>query len=557
MKKNKLIISSIAAFTAVLTISCNKDFLNKPFQRQLEDATFWTNANDAYLALNACYNQIDGGEGMIYDDGKTDNAYAQYPWESNATEISLGDVTPATGVDWDFTAIRRVNNFLDKVEPIAMDENLKKRFKAEARFLRAYRYANMMNNFGDVPLITYLPDLTNWAVPRNKREDIFKFVVDELTAVAEDLPASYANGKYNERGRVTKGAAYALLARVNLYESKWQAAADAAQKVMGMGYDLFTVTTESEADKLDNYAKWVDFTNADEEKRFRLGLRSYEQLFWEQNENNVEVILDRQYIKEKDPKYLNTYLLSDDLGGWSSVTPTQELINDYMSFKTGEPITAITPAERAIRFAARKTNPAFYAEYKNRDPRFYASILFEGNPWNAIDDAYEFVWVIGGNNCSKTGFNFRKMVDPVAYRAHLDNYSNQILIRYAEVLLTYAEAKNEAGGATPDASVYDALDKIRVRAGMAKVDRTKINTKEKMQAFIRQERRIELALEGHRYMDIRRWKTAPTVMHTIQDLQNGLVQTRAWDNKLYLMPVPQSEIDINPKLKPNNPGYIE
>ena len=92
---------------------------------------------------------------------------------------------------------------------------------------------------------------------------------------------------------------------------------------------------------------------------------------------------------------------------------------------------------------------------------------------------------------------------------------------------------------------------------MPVLNRAKLNTKELLREAIRNERRVELVLEGQRFMDIRRWKIAPVVMTNLYDLENGLVQTRRWDNKLYLMPVPQADIDKNPKLKPNNPGYTQ
>lgn len=547
------IISAITA--ASLLLSCNKDFLDRPPQNQLSEGTFWTGEKDVYAALNAIYNQIDGGENSIFEDGASDNAHAQYPWESNATTISLGDVTTSMNEGWNFTAIRRVNYFLENADKVQMDAALKERFKAEARFMRAFRYFNMTNNFGDVPLITKTLTVEESYVARTPKAEVLKFVLDELTAIAVLLPASYSGGKNNEKGRITKGAVIALKARVHLYNEQWQAAADAASQVMSMGYELFTISAEDAKDQADDYAQWVNFANATEAAKFRLGLRSYEKLFWQTNESNKEVILDRQHIPEKDAQFVNTYLLSDDLGGWSSVAPTQSLVDAYQSFKTGEAVTPVAPDTRATLYAARGTNPAFYDEYKNRDPRFYATVLFDKSPWNFIEQGYVFKWVKGGNNCSKTGYNFRKYVDPPTWAAQVDNHANHIIIRLAEVLLTYAEAKNEVSG--PDASIYDAVDRIRTRAGMPVLNRAKLNTKELLREAIRNERRVELVLEGQRFMDIRRWKIAPVVMTNLYDLENGLVQTRRWDNKLYLMPVPQADIDKNPKLKPNNPGYTQ
>lgn len=553
MKQYKfLVVTVLMAFGPLL--SCNKDFLDRPPQNELSQNSFWTSEKDAYMALNAIYAVMDGGAGSIYEDGATDNAHAQYPWESNATTISLGDVTTTMDEGWDFNPIRRVNYLLENIDKVPMDEALKERFSAEARFVRAFRYFNLTNNFGNVPLFTQTLTVDEaLKISRSPRAEVLQFVTTELAAIANILPASYSGGKNNEKGRITKGAALALKARVHLYNSQWQEAVAAAQQVMGMGYELFSVAGEDEKGAADNYAAWVDFASADEEAKFRTGLRSYEKLFWEANEGNVEIILDRQYLEETDPQYNNLYLLSDDLGGWSSVAPSQNLVNAYQSFKTGDDIVPPTPAQRAAMYANRATDPAFYNEYKNRDPRFYASILFDKAPWNTIEAGYEFIWVKGGNNCSKTGYNFRKLVDPMIWGQQIDNHANFPALRYAEVLLTYAEAKNELSG--PDATIYDAIDKIRTRAGMPVLDRTKFSTKDQLRTAIRQERRIELALEGHRFMDIRRWKIAPGVMTTIYNLENGLVQTRRWEDKLYLMPVPQSEIDKNPNLLPNNPDY--
>ena len=332
----------------------------------------------------------------------------------------------------------------------------------------------------------------------------------------------------------------ALKARAYLYDGQWQQAADAASQVMGLGYSLFKVTTQDPYQAKDLYSKWVNFADAADSSRFCLGLSSYEALFYQKNNGNSEVILDRQYIKQIDVNYFNTLLPPGSIGGWSSLALTQSLVDSFASYKTGEAVTPTDPAQRATFYNAK--DPAFVNEYKNRDPRFYASILFETAPWNAIEDKYKFKWVEGGSNMSQTGYNFRKMVDPAIFHEQVDNYANMILIRYAEVLLTYAEAKNEVSG--PDGTVYDALDAIRTRAGMPVVDRAKYGDQTSLRALIRNERRVELALEGQRYMDIRRWKIAPQVMSTINNIKNSQAQQRVWTDKLYLMPVPQSQIDL-------------
>jgi len=521
----------------------------------VSEETFWKTENDVYLAVNGIYATLPG-DGIIYEDGASDIAHAQYPWESTATSVSSGIVSTALNAGWNYEIVRKSNYFLENVDKATMDEALKNRYKAEVRFLRAYRYFNMASKFGGVPLITKVLGFTEEElnVPRASKDEVISFVLKELDEVANILPNSYAGGKNNEKGRITKGAVLALKSRILLNEAKYAEAAAAAQEVMGLGYQLFKTSQETEIDQKDDYSKLVDFANADEQKKFRLALRSYEGIFHQANEGNSEVILERQYIQQAQPNYLNTYLLEGGVGGWSSLTPTQELVNSYQNFKTGEAVAVPSNQERAQRYAD-KDKTAFLQEYKNRDPRFYASILFETAPWNAltIDGGYKFSWVDGASNMSKTGYNFRKMVDTKANRDNLDNHSNVILIRYAEVLLTYAEAKNEATG--PDATVYAAIDQIRERAGMPKLDRTKYASKEALRNAIRQERKVELALEGVRYLDIRRWKTAPDVMKNIYNLKNSLAQERIWDNKLYLMPVPQSQMDLSYGVLVQNPGY--
>ncbi|WP_020597282.1 RagB/SusD family nutrient uptake outer membrane protein [Spirosoma panaciterrae] len=536
--------------TLVLT-SCKDDFLERLPQNQVSDATFWKTTDDLYLALNAFYPLLEN-QSIIYQESVSDNAYSQYPWESFATLASAGDITAATNAGWSYFYIRRANNFLEHADQATGTQSLKDRYKAEARFLRAYNYYLMVKLFGDVPLVTKTLQVDEVDVPRTPRADVITFILNELNEASAVLPAKYTGGKTNEVGRATKGAAIGLRARILLDESRWQEAVTESAKLMDGTYKLFTVSTETGSDLLDNYANWVNFTDAADEKKFRLGLRSYQKLFESANKGNSEVILDRQYINTVQPNTLNTLLPAADLGGWSSVTPTQELVNAYNDYRTGEPITPLSAAQRATYYDTN--NPAFANEYKNRDPRFYATILFNGNPWNTLQTGYAFKWVQGGSNNSQTGYNFRKMVDPDAYKANVANYSNIILLRYAEILLINAEARNEVSG--PSEDVFRSLDAIRARAGMPPVDRTKYNTQALVRELIRNERRIELVLEGQRYMDIRRWKTAPQVMKNIYSIRNGLAQQRTWTDKLYVMPVPQAQIDLSQsKALQQNSGY--
>jgi starch-binding outer membrane protein, SusD/RagB family len=558
----KLIIIGAALGLSITWAGCSKDFLNRTPEGQVAEETFWNSQTDVLNALNGIYGFIGvgdiahllDGQNAIYDDGASDNALAQYPWESNATNIAKGNITPATDEGWEFRGIRRANYFLENVDRVKMDNDLKERTKAEARFLRAFFYSGLALKFGDLPLITStLTPETSYGA-RTPKEQVWKFIFSELDTVAKVLPAAYSGGSPSEKGRVTKGAALALGARLHLYRSEWKDASEYAKAVMAIpGYQLFKVVSEDGDEQLDNYAGWVNFSSPADEKKFRLGLRSYEKLFWATNKGNAEVIFDRQHMLQKDVQSENTYLPPAILGGWSSVTPTQDLVDAYESYTTGEPRKPLDNVVRAARFKTRDQDKVFYDEYKNLDPRFYATVMFDSCTWNGLEKDFLFRWKRGSNN-SITGYNFRKLVDPAAYKAQVDNYSNHIIIRYAEILLTYAEAQNEVAG--PDASVYDAVDQIRERAGMPKLDRAKYASQATLREAIRRERRIELALEGNRFMDIRRWKIAPQVMTTtLYAVDGGKADSRTWYDKLYLMPVPQTQTDLDPKLLPNNDGY--
>jgi len=527
--------------------ACSKDFLDRIPANKTAEEEFWQTENDEKLAVNAIYGKLSD---WMYSDGASDLVHAQYPWESSSTVISSGAVTTDLDAGWDYISIRSCNYFLDNVDKANMDATLKERYKAEVRFIRAYLYIPMVEKFGDIPLITRVLERDESNVQRNSKKEVLDFLYNELQDVSTKLPVSYGA----EKGRITKGAALALKARLYLFENNWEKAAATAKEVMGLGYSLFKVDSETDLDKKDNYSPFVDFENASDENNFRLGLRSYQGIFQFENEGNNEVILDRQYIRVAQSHLNNTLLMEGSVGGWSSLTPTQNLVDLYSSYKTGKPIQKITAELRAENYA-KSDKSDFIKEFKNRDPRFYASILFETAPWNALtkEGGYKFTWQSGKTNMSQTGYNFRKLVDPTSNREQVDSYANIILLRYAEMLLTYAEAKNELSG--PDISIYDALDQIRVRAGMPKVDRTAYASQTKLRELIRNERAVELILEGLRYYDIRRWKTAPDVMKNIYNVSNGLAQERVWEDKLYLMPVPQSQIDLSYGVLTQNEGY--
>ena len=553
----KIFYTSIIIFAIASFSSCKKALDLTP-NDQLASATFWKTEHEASLALTGCYTYFSTNDNTYtgyyyaYNDGASDNAMAQYPWESNATLISAGNISPTfdQGYNTRYQYIRRYNYFLDNIAKTPMDAALEKRFIAEARALRAFTYFELAETFGPVVLLTksYTDPLTTAVAPTSEA-DVITFVISELQSAAADLPASYAGGTDNETGRITSGAALSILARVQLQYSKWADAVATTQKVMGMGYALYRKTTLTAADTQDDYSTFVTFADDNDKQKFYKGMASYEQQFWQVNENSKEVILASQNISNSSYAYgngLRTLFPPADLGGWSSITPTQELVDAYWD-RGGNTFTPPTATTRAANYNNGNPNAAYLTEFKNRDTRLYASILFPKSPWGAFNTGYTFSWGKGGSNNSKTGYNFRKLIDPVYTTADWDGAQDFPIIRYAEILLIYAEAKNELSG--PDPSIFAALNDIRDRAGMPAVSQTTYGTQLSLRGLIQNERRIELAAEGQRLFDIRRWNIAKDVMKSTYDLTNTIVQARVWDPKFVLMPYPQTAVDHNPNLK--------
>lgn len=543
-----------AALTGIAATGCNKQ-LNQYPDYQISAPTFFKTANDAKLALTGCYSNI---QNIAYDywyfDGASDNSYDQYPWESSATNISAGTISSGTvngigGGDYAtfYQSIRNCNTFLDRIGDVQMDTATKTQYIGEVKFLRAYNYFLLAEMFGDVPLIIS-SDKTQDTLTPQPESVVINFVLSDLGDAAAALPSTPVAG-----GRASQGAALALKARVELFYQKWADAVTDAQTVMNSGnYSLFKA---SDIDLSDDYSDFVTFANDIDQKRFYQGLSSYLGTFYSANEGNSEVIFECQFTDATTYAYtglsngLVTLLPPSDLNGWSSIDPTQSLVDAYWN-RDGSAHIPVSQALSAQYYNfPNNPQPAYFDDFKNRDTRLYASIFFTKNTFQSFAPGWSFIWQGPGNNNSATGYNFKKMLDP----AYANNPGWQSatpfpLIRYAEVLLTYAEAKNELSG--PDASVYAALNQIRERAGMPDVDQNQYNTQASLRALIHNERRIELAGEGSRYFDIRRWGIAGNVMTNVYDTRNSLTQARTWDPKFAKLPYPQSAVDANGKLQP-------
>ena len=571
-------------FCTLVSVSVSSCDLEVEPPANIAAETYWTSEKDAWYNLNSIYSAAIPGIG-IYGDAYSDDVYCQYAHESNAKIFQQDGFSPLYDEGWNFETIRKENLFLQKVGNCEMDESLRERFKAEVRAMRAWTYLGMTMTFGKVPLITEVLDYNSPNIPRDEVSVIRDFIMKELTEAAAILPEKYAGGYPNEKGRITKYACLSLKARAALYFGDYALAESTAKEVMDKGgFSLFKISSLSDAQKkeAEEMSLYIDFAEKGIDKdEFVKGMFNYEALWHTENANpdNPEYIMTRQYAASSwDYQDMTRYtsMRPNQLGGWSSVTPTQNLVDAYWGVDGHSVPQLPTPEERAkaynqikadldayqkpegeakfIAFCQEKIKNGtlkdykYIQEFRNRDSRMYVSILMPFKSWyeSNYGDKFVYEWIKNGNNESKTGFNFRKMLS-------LENDANgdgqatgdYPCIRYAEILLIYAEAHTQTTGY--DAATEAALNQLRDRCGMPDVPSGL--SKEEGLKLIQNERRIELAYSDDYWKE--HMNNVP-----IMTPDGDTELTMKWSSRMRLKPIPQTAIDLNPLLAGDqNPGY--
>ncbi len=505
------------------------------------ELNFWQSSANVSNALNNVYNRMYNSSMFFYNEALSDNAVTRAGVGSGA--IASGNFTPTLQSfldDWGYfyTGIKAANIFLDNVDKnTTLEPAVKERMKAEVRFIRAFHYSRLMNWWGDVPLIKtdLTPDEAK-TIGRSPRAEVLEFILEELDAAAAILPskAQYAN---SDRGRITKAAAKALKARVLLYEG------NRMSDVAAICEDLMNNTGENGSYGL---------------------VSNYSDIFTVANEYNNEVILDLQYVPNLKTwgEYIDFAPISAGARG-TAMAPTQELVNSYRMLngkKIDEAGSGFDP-----------NNP-----YANRDPRLKATVVYNGATWKNANGSTQMIYIKPKSDPdpaakneykpsgqgTPTGYYWVKYYDPTAV-AGFNSGLNLILIRYADVLLMYAEAKNALGQMNEE--VWNkTIRALRVRAGFTDPAALSFPSTD-LTEIIRNERRSEFAMEGLRIDDIRRWKIAEDVLdgwaHGAQyedpSIDNGFIraQLRAFNpERHYLWPIPAAEIGKNSNLT-QNPNY--
>lgn len=594
--------------------SCEKDFLDKDPQDQFSEETVWKDPALMETFVNNIYFGIPHGFSNMMLSSLTDET--MYNADFGSSNVTKSLVTPSDYSVWDwgfwsgnryrrmtwefiYKNIRSTNLFLEKIEEAPFeDEEWKNRLKGEVHFLRAHLYHNLVSIYGGVPIITEAYDLNDdFNVERDTYEASINFIVEECNKAASLLDAVQEGANL---GRASAGAALALKARTLLFAAsdlhnssaswaggysnpelvgyvggdrtaRWQAAKDAAKEVMDLGvYSLYMPDAASQEEASLNYAN----------------------LFLEKQ--TQEDIFVRFFLQKTDESWdgYNPGLYNNPNGyhGWGSNTPIGQMVDAY-EMSDGSKFDWNNPEHAA--------NP-----YENRDPRFYASILYEGADWRprpsdvqSIDPAGRIqvgVWEISENgsveetvpgldtrkgpiedwNGSYTGYYLRKFIDPTVDAQYVKQDNPWRFFRYTEVLLNYAEASIELG---QDGEARAYINMIRKRAGMPETNLSG----EALKELYRNERRVELAFEDHRYFDVRRWMLAPQTLedaqgvsvryklsksetagaNTYHQLKEATtvepefsvieVQEREWKDRAYFLPIKLDEMNRNEKLIQN------
>ncbi|MBS1567126.1 MAG: RagB/SusD family nutrient uptake outer membrane protein [Bacteroidetes bacterium] len=525
MRHSKYIILLLAV-TGLLQ-ACNKNLLTTVPNDRISTEIFWKTDNDATLAANAVYTYMsESADHFIGWDCMSDIVFTNPtgPVEASIAQGTFNAFNSRIANDWGnyYAGIRAANSFMLHVDQVqTTNAALISRLKGEVRTLRAYFYMRLAYLWGDVPYTT--KELTleeSQAISRTPVKQVWDSVAAELTAAADLLPV-----KQTDKGRITKGAALAIRARAMLYAGRYPDASDAAAAVMALNtYSLYP---------------------------------TYKTLFSYAAENSAEDVLDIQFFQDVYTNNLFQAFAPRSVNANSKWVPTKKIVDAYQ-MKNGlditDPASGFDPA-----------NP-----YANRDPRLSYSvylpgdILPNGKAFNPLPNSNTGDAVGSSFVVSPTGFNIKKYVNVEDLSKPTNGGTNIMLIRYAEVLLTYAEAMIEQNKL--DATVYDAINKVRQRSDVAMPAITTGKTQDQLRQIVRQERTVEFAFESLRYFDIRRWKIAGTVMPgkvyglTYKDT-NGVLQTvevpgwtQSWDDKFYLWPIPQKERELNPNLT-QNPGW--
>lgn len=584
MKINILTIA--LGMTLGMTFTSCSDVLDKKSLTEISGDALWSDPALVKSFVNSRYNQVGHGWTEAMLSSCCDETSS--PWDRGCNTIDFSAVS-ATDLGrlnggwwgWDnrswstkWTNISNCNIFFEHVNDVdfASDEE-KEQLIGQVRFLRVFEFNDLVKRWGGLPIITRSFTINDLGIIRDYKRNSYKecvdFMVSQLDSAANELPATWSGDNY---GRATSVAAKALKAKILLYAAsplmndnvtmpeigytspdpnRWQKAATAATEALdaalAAGYKLYEPTADPET--------------------------NYQQIFLDNTSANTETIFARMGTTSADGDNLGSmeqWYTPNGYGGWGGSSPLEDFVEDYEVVKDG--------VAKPFSWDDLKAGES---PYENRDPRFYATVLYDGSKWGSRNVETHFDVDANGNitgggkdtrygndawNTSPTGYNLKKFLfedyapNSWNFKAH-----NWIWLRMGDLYLIKAEALYHTGD---EDGAREALNAVRHRAGMPDVTATG----DDLLKAIKHERRIELAFEEDRYYDVRRWKDAPEALgHTVhaisikkypdghmtystEKVRSDWDGDRKWNNKMYWLPILKTEMDKNSNLV-QNPGY--
>lgn len=552
-------IAKLSVYSLALSgtlVSCS-DLLEKNPLSSISESTFWTDENDAYLALVGCYRFQTGWshddfatpQGLLYLDFAGGNGTEK----ENFTTLMASSNTVATNIQiegyWNhaYDQLAKYNNFLENVKDCPMDETLKSQYIAEIKTLRAYFLFYLAFHFKDVPMpLSPLSIEEANSISQTSQEKVYEQVETDLKESVKILPTTRNESEY---GRLTQDAARVLLSRLYLAQNRWT--------------DATAILWEI----INSHRYQLDRRNGDE---------SYEKLFQIGGEYSPETIFCIMGIADKYTNSRYQYLYPEcAYGGWHQFAPYNELVKEYFC-SDGKDIETSE--------IYNENDP-----YINRELRLYASIFlpplgsYPGTKYNDITyNCFQGANTVDSYNRYPlfNGYCPKKGCDPSITSNLGSTPVYTPLMRYAEVLLSYLEALNESAPEEIDQEVLNlTINDIRSRVKLPGYTINELSTQEAIRKAVRKERRVELAFEGFRYFDVLRWGIAEQELnHTftgvkLSDDPNApnyrgsgtsaspvdenmyyQFEKRSWDKHNRYFPIPQSDINVNKNLKQNE-GY--
>lgn len=544
----------VVTLLTVGTVGCS-DFLELQPPAEISDANFWTGEGDAKLALVGCYrfssgwsnDNFDSAQGLLYLDFSGGNGTEK---ENFTTNMASSNTVATNGnLNWywrsSYEKLAKYNTFLDNIGTCPMDETKKTQWIAEVKTLRAYFLFNLAFYFQNVPMpLTTLSVEDANIMAQSSQADVYAQVESDLKESIGVLPLEQKDANL---GRISKGAARTILARLYLAQNKFAEAAAVLKDIINS----------------DVYA--LDRRN---------GYDSYEKFFHDGGETSPEAIFSILGLKDKFTNVRYIYMLPEMAGGWHQFAVYNELVKSYFA-ADGKSIDESEIYD--------DNDP-----YVNRDIRLYATVFlpplgtypgttFQGKTYNCYlgpntADSYNRYTLFNGY-CPKKG------ADP-EFTDIWNNYTHTPLMRYAEVLLSYLEAVNEATPGAVDQALLDVtINDVRDRVKLPGYSKAELSSQEAVREAVRKERRVELAFEGLRYFDVLRWGVAKELLnHTFTGVKLSddpsapnyrgsgssaspvdedmyyQFEKRMWSDHNRYFPIPQNELNVNKNLKQNT-GY--